>query len=102
MMEMYPYLSANLSAISFPLFRSIEAKIRYAYLLNLIPFSKSNEVLQVGMTPETAGIYKNAQNYGNRIWTIPIEEKTLLLMNVSLSEYFRNRKQFNKPKVISL
>lgn len=105
-MEKYLYFSVNLFATSFPLFRSIEPKIRFAYLVNLIPLSISNEVLPVEITREPEVIYKNAQNFGIRIWTVPIEDRiysmTLLVKIVSLFEYFGNRKQFNKPKVISL
>lgn len=105
-MEKYLHPSVSLLAISFPLFRSLEAKIRFAYLFNLIPFSIFNGVLTGGIKREPVLIYNNSENLGTRIPTVPLEDRidsmTLLLINVSLFEYFGNRKQFNKPKVISL
>ncbi|WP_439489327.1 lycopene cyclase domain-containing protein [Algoriphagus sp.] len=68
----------------------------FAYLVHLIPFIICNGILTGGLTDEAVVIYNNQENLGIRIWTAPIEDTiysmTLLLMNVSLFEYFRSRK----------
>ncbi|WP_339751002.1 lycopene cyclase domain-containing protein [Algoriphagus aquimarinus] len=74
----------------------------FAYLVHLIPFIICNGILTGGLTPEPVVIYNNAENLGIRIWTVPIEDTiysmTLLLMNVSLFEFFRSRKTIQSSK----
>lgn len=71
----------------------------FAYLVHLIPFIICNGILTGGLTPEPVVIYNNAENLGIRIWTVPVEDTiysmTLLVMNVSLLEFFR-RKETNQ------
>lgn len=68
----------------------------FAYLVHLIPFILCNGILTGGLTPEPVVIYNNSENLGIRLWTVPIEDTiysmTMLLMNVSFFEFFRNRK----------
>ena len=67
------------------------------YLLHLIPFAVVNGVL----TALPVVVYNNAENFGFRIGTIPVEDSIysmlLLLMNVNLYEYLKSRWPVKKP-----
>lgn len=73
-------------------------KFLFAYLVHLIPFIICNGILTGGLTEEPVVIYNNAENLGIRIWTVPVEDTiysmTLLLMNISFFERFRNQQTF--------
>lgn len=75
----------------------------FAYLVHLIPFIFCNGILTGGLTKAPVVIYNNAENLGIRIWTVPIEDTvyslTLLLMNVTLYEFFKSKKQFKVQSV---
>jgi lycopene cyclase domain-containing protein len=77
-------------------------RIYLAYLVHLIPFLLVNGVLTGGFTEEAVVIYNNEENLGIRIYTIPIEDTvyamTLLLMNISFYEKFRQRKTIQTVK----
>ena len=64
-----------------------------AYLLHLIPFFVVNGILTGSWIDEPIVWYNNAENFGIRLWTIPIEDTIyalfLLLLNITLYEYFR-------------
>ncbi|GAB3226913.1 lycopene cyclase domain-containing protein [Algoriphagus aestuariicola] len=75
----------------------------FAYLVHLIPFIICNGILTGGLTPEPVVIYNNAENLDIRIWTVPIEDTvysmSLLLLNISIYEKIRSRKQLRTSKV---
>jgi len=60
-----------------------------AYAVTLIPFYVVNGLL----TSIPVVLYNNAENLGNRIWTIPLEDHfycmALLLMNIAFLERFK-------------
>jgi len=64
-----------------------------AYLVHLIPFVVVNGVL----TSIPVVWYNNAENFSFRIGTIPVEDfiysLLLLLMNITIYEYLRNKNQ---------
>ncbi|MDN4165522.1 lycopene cyclase domain-containing protein [Cytophagales bacterium LB-30] len=69
------------------------SKFYLAYLIHLIPFGLVNGVL----TALPVVIYNDAENYGIRLGTIPLEDTvysfTLLLMNISFFEYFTSKQK---------
>jgi lycopene cyclase domain-containing protein len=72
----------------------------FAYLVHLIPFILCNGILTGGLTEEPVVIYNNSENFGIRIWTVPIEDTvysmTLFLMNISIFEKIRSQKTISK------
>ncbi|MFD2034469.1 lycopene cyclase domain-containing protein [Belliella marina] len=70
------------------------------YLVSLIPFLIVNGILTGSFIDEPVVSYDNAQILAIRIFTIPIEDTvysmTLLLMNISIYEMIKIRKQFNQ------
>ncbi|QDH81517.1 lycopene cyclase domain-containing protein [Echinicola soli] len=97
------YTSVNFSFVSMVLavhyfmFRSnLLGRFYVFYLIHLIPLLLVNGVLTGGFTPEPVVYYDNTENLGIRVFTIPIEDfiysMGLMLMNVSLYEFFRQRK----------
>jgi lycopene cyclase domain-containing protein len=66
------------------------------YFVTLIPFFIVNGVLTGSFIPEEVVFYDNTQNLGIRLGTIPVEDMVyglfMLLMNISLFEFIRNRR----------
>jgi lycopene cyclase domain-containing protein len=75
----------------------------FAYLVHLLPLMICNGILTGGLTEEPVVMYNNAENLGIRIWTVPIEDTiysmTLFLMNISIFEQIRAKKQLTLKKV---
>lgn len=65
-----------------------------SYVIHLIPFFIVNGIL----TSEPVVIYNNLENLGIRLGTIPIEDTmyslSLFLMNVTIFEFIKGRRQF--------
>ncbi|AWW30531.1 lycopene cyclase domain-containing protein [Echinicola strongylocentroti] len=88
---------AGLLAVHYIVFRSaILGRFYLFYLVHLIPFLVVNGALTGAFTPEPVVMYNNMENLSIRIFTIPIEDFVysmgLMLMNVSLYQFFRQRK----------
>jgi len=66
-----------------------------AYLVSLIPFFIVNSILTGAFTEAPVVVYNNTENLGIRLGTIPLDDLVycllLLLMNMSLFEYFRKK-----------
>ena len=66
-----------------------------AYLIHLIPFLLVNGILTGGITESPVVWYNNGENFGVRIWTIPVEDSVyallLLLMNITYYEFFKSK-----------
>jgi len=64
-----------------------------AYVVSLLPFYIVNGIL----TAVPIVLYNNAENVGKRVGTIPVEDHfysmALLVMNVGLFDYFKNKNQ---------
>jgi len=71
-----------------------------AFLVSLIPFFMVNGVLTGSGIPDEIVWYNNAENLAIRLGTIPIEDTIycllMLLMTISIYEYFKTRKSANE------
>lgn len=65
------------------------------YFIHLIPFFTVNGILTGTWLEEPVVWYNNAENVGIRIGTVPLEDTvyslSLMLMNITLMEFFRSR-----------
>lgn len=87
----------------FILFLQFGFKVKYlgwfyfSYLIVLIPFLIVNGILTGSMIEQEVVWYNNNENLGIRLFTIPVEDvfygMLLILMNVSIYEWFQNRKK---------
>lgn len=103
--KMYTAVNFTIAAMALGIHWSIfkdkyMGRFLFAYLVHLVPFIICNGILTGGITAEPVVIYNNAENLAIRIWTVPIEDTiysmTLLLMNVSLFEFFRKGETIQK------
>ena len=71
----------------------------FSYILILLPFFIVNGILTGSITTEPVVWYNNNENLGFRLGTIPIEDTiyglSLLFINMSLFEYFKDKRIFN-------
>jgi lycopene cyclase domain-containing protein len=75
-------------------------KFYLAYLVSKIPFLIVNGLL----TSIPVVLYNDHENLGIRIYTIPLDDTIysflMLLMTISMMEFFRNKEQQKKSKLI--
>ena len=71
------------------------SRFYFAYMIILIPFFMVNGVLTGSFIEDQVVWYNPAENLNIRMFTIPVEDSCygllLILMNVSLFEYFKTR-----------
>ncbi len=71
------------------------SKFWISYLYHLIPFFIVNGVLTGSFIEEQVVWYNNSENFGVRLFTIPVEDTMysllLLLMNISYYEFFKTK-----------
>jgi lycopene cyclase domain-containing protein len=97
----YPQVTFILLGLAWIIVDRIEFKYSrqflIAYLLILLPFFLVNGVLTGSWIAEEVVWYNDEENFGVRMGTIPVEDTfyamLLLLMNVSLYEWFKQRWQ---------
>ncbi len=83
------------------IFHGVYLKADYAghfiitYLLHLIPFFLVNGILTGSFIEDQVVWYNNSENFGIRLFTIPIEDTIyamlLLLMNITWYEFFKKK-----------
>ncbi|MEQ8547279.1 MAG: lycopene cyclase domain-containing protein [Cyclobacteriaceae bacterium] len=70
-------------------------KFFISYIIHLVPFLLVNGILTGAFTKEPIVWYNDMENFGVRIFTIPIEDTIyallLLLMNIALYELFQEK-----------
>lgn len=88
-------LAAYLIILQFGLKSTFLSRFYFAYLFILIPFFMVNGILTGTWIDDPVVWYNDAENLGNRIGTIPIEDifygMLLILMNVSIFEWLQKR-----------
>jgi lycopene cyclase domain-containing protein len=95
----YTFISLSILLITLKYFGKIKwlAKLVIIYPVLLIPFFIVNGILTGTGLQQPVVWYNNNQNLGIRLLTIPIEDVfygfELILINVFLYEYFKNRMQ---------
>ena len=89
------FLFLYLSTLELVLNVRYMGRFYFAYMITLIPFLIVNGILTGSFIEEEVVWYNNAENLGVRIATIPVEDifygMLLILMNISLYEYFQKR-----------
>jgi lycopene cyclase domain-containing protein len=102
----YPFVTFILASVFLLLHRWVwkseyVGKFYVAFLFILIPFFIVNGILTGSGIEEQVVWYNDSENLGIRMLTIPVEDTfygmLLLLMNISLFEYFQKKKGFAAP-----
>jgi lycopene cyclase domain-containing protein len=77
------------------------SKFYRAFMVLLLPFFLVNGILTGSFIPEEVVWYKNAENTGIRISTIPLEDvfyaMLMILMTVAIAEWLEARNKKNSP-----